>query len=75
MAYWGQHCSGVTAVTADKNEDIEEGMAIEKMVYVEAIERVDYEENGSLDGNSSIQETKKLVGVVAMVDVTRGSRS
>ena len=33
------------------------------------------EESSSLDGNFSIQETKKLVGVVAMVVVPRGSRS
>ena len=36
-------------MTADKAEDIEEGMAVEKMVDVEAVE-----ETGSLDGNSSI---------------------
>ena len=42
-------------------------MAIEKMVDVEAVE-----ETGSLDGNSSIQETKNFVGLVA---VPRGSRS
>ena len=48
-------------------------MAIEKMVDVEAIE-----ETGSMDGNSSIQETKNLVGVVAVVAKVaepRGSRS
>ena len=33
------------------------------------------EETGSLYGNSSIQETKKLVGVVAMVAEPRDSRS
>ena len=54
-------------MTVDKVEDIEEGMAVEKIVDVEAIE-----ETGSLDGNSSIQETKKLVGVV---DEPRGSKS
>ena len=48
-------------------EDIEEGMSIEKMVVVEAVE-----ETGSLDGNSSIHETKKLVGVVV---VSRDSMS
>ena len=45
-------------------EDIEEGMVA---VDVEVVE-----ETGYLDGNSSIQETKKLVGVVAE---PRGSRS
>ena len=34
-------------------------MAVDKMVDVEAVE-----ETGSVDGNSSIQETKNLVGVV-----------
>ena len=57
-------------MTADKDEDIEEGMAIEKIVDVEAVE-----ETGSLDGNSSIQETKNLIGVVAKVAAPRGSRS
>ena len=33
------------------------------------------EETGSLDGYSSIQETKKLVGWVAMVAERRDSRS
>ena len=37
-----------------------------------AVERVDYGETGSLDGNSSIQETKNFVGLVAL---SRGSRS
>ena len=32
------------------------------------------EENGSLDGNSSIQETKHLVSSVAMVADPKGSR-
>ena len=54
-------------MTADKAEDIEEGMVVEKMVDVGAVE-----ETGSLDGNLSIQETKNLVGVVAE---RRGSRS
>ena len=53
-AYWGQHYSGVAATTTDKAEDIEEGMVVEKMFDVEAVERVDYGETGSLDGNSSI---------------------
>ena len=33
------------------------------------------EETGSLDGNSSIQETKKLVGVVVVVAEPKNSRS
>ena len=33
------------------------------------------EETGSLDGNSSIQETKNFVGLVVVVVVPRGSRS
>ena len=53
-AYWGQHYSGVAAVTADKAEDIEEGMVVEKTFDVEAAERVGYGETDSLDGNSSI---------------------
>ena len=32
-------------------------------------------ETGSLDGNSSIQQTKKLVGVVAVVAEPKGSKS
>ena len=47
-------------------------MVVDKTVDVEAVERVDYGETSSLDGNSSIQETKKLVGVVAE---PRGSKS
>ena len=62
-------------MTVDKVEDIEEGMVVEKMFDVEDIERVGYGETSSLDGNSSIQETKNFVGSVAMVDVPRGSRS
>ena len=54
-------------MTADKAEDIEEGMV--------AVDGEVVEEIGSLDGNSSIQETKKLVGVVAMVAKPRGSMS
>ena len=46
-------------MTADKDEDIE-GIVVEKTVDVEVVE-----ETASLDGNSSIQGTKKLVGVVA----------
>ena len=45
-------------------------MVVEKMVDVDFVE-----ETGSLDGNSSIQETKKFVGVVAMVDEPMGSES
>ena len=47
-------------------------MVDEEMFDVEAIERVGSRETGSLDGNSSIQETKNFVGLVAM---SRGSRS
>ena len=54
-------------MTANKDKDIKEGMVVDKMVDVE-----DVEETSSLDGNSSIQETKNLVGVVAE---PRGSRS
>ena len=55
-------------MTADEGiEDIEEDMVV---VDVEVVEETD-----SLDGNSSIQETKKLVGVVDVVDETRGCRS
>ena len=50
-------------------------MVVEKMFDVEPIERVYYGETGSLDGNSSIQETKNLVGLVAVVVVPGGSRS
>ena len=66
-AYWEQHCSVVVVVTANKAEGIEEGIAVDKMVDVEFTKEI-----GSLDGNSSIQETKNLVGVVAE---PRGSRS
>ena len=76
LAYWGQHYSGVAAATIDKDEDIvEEGMVDEEMFDVEDIERVGYGEISSLDGNSSIQETKNFVGLVAVVAVFRGSRS
>ena len=52
-------------MTADEDiEDIEEGMVA---VDVEVVE-----ETGSLDGNSSIQETKNFIGLVV---VSRGSRS
>ena len=36
------------------------------MVDVETIEEVGYGETGSLDGSSSIQETKNYVGLVTM---------
>ena len=53
--YWGQHYSRFIAATADKAEDIvEEGMVVEEMFDVEAMEGVGYGETGSLDGNSSI---------------------
>ena len=65
-AYWGQNYSVVVVVTANKAEDIvEEGMVDEEMFDVEAVERVGYGETGSLDGNSSIQETNNLVRSVA----------
>ena len=47
-------------------------MVDEETFDVEDVERVGYGETGSLDGNSSIQETKNFVGLVAM---SRGSRS
>ena len=73
MPYWGQHYSGVAAATANKAEDIvEEGMVVEETFDVEVVERVGYGETGSLDGNSSIQETNNLVGLVAEL---RGSSS
>ena len=50
-------------------------MVVEKMFDVEAIERVDYGETGSLDGNSSIQETNNLVGSVDVVVEPKRSRS
>ena len=72
-AYWGQHYSGVAAATADKAEDIvEEGMVDEETFDVETIEEVGYGETSSLDGSSSIQETKNFVGLVA---VSKSSRS
>ena len=74
LAYWGHHCSRVAAATANKAQDIEEDMTIEKTVDGEAGERVDYGETGSLDGNFSIQETKSLVGSMAMLADPRGSR-
>ena len=75
-AYWGQHYLGFATVTANKTEDIvEEGMVVEETFDVEAIERVGYGETGSLDGNSSIQETKNFVGFVVVVVVSMGSRS
>ena len=75
MTYCGHHFSRVVAVTADKAGDIEEGMAIEKTIDVEAVEKDDYGETSSLDGNSSIQETKSLVGSVAVVAEPKRSRS
>ena len=75
-SYWGQHYSRVAAATADKDEDIvEEGMVDEEMFDVEAIERVGYGETGSLDGISSIQETKNSVGLVDMVAIPKGSKT
>ena len=72
-AYWGQHYSGVVAATADKAEGIvEEGMVDEETVDVENVEEVGYGEIGSLDGISSIQETKNSIGLVT---VSKSSRS
>ena len=74
-AYWGQHYFGVAAATADKDEDIvEEGMVDEEMFDVQAVEKVGYGETSSLDGNSSIQETKNFVGSMVVVAVPKGSR-
>ena len=71
-----QHYSGVTAATADtadKDEDIVEvGTVDEETFDVEIVEEVGYGENGSLDGSSSIQETKNFVGLVV---VSKSSRS
>ena len=50
-------------------------MVVEETFDVESMEGVCYGETGSLDGNSSIQETKNLVGSVAVVAKPRGSRS
>ena len=72
-AYWGQHYSGVVAATADKAEGIvNEGTVDEEMFDVEYVEEVGYGENSSLDGSSSIKETKNFVGLVA---VSKSSRS
>ena len=71
--YWGQHYSGVAAATTDKDEDIvEEGMVDEETFDVETVEEVGYGKIGSLDGSSSIQETKNFVCLVA---VSKSSRS
>ena len=75
MTYWGKNYSGVAAATANKAKDIEESMVVVKTFDVEAMERVFYGETGSLDGNSSIQETKNFVGLVVVVAMPRGSRS
>ena len=45
-------------------------MVVDKMVDVEAVG-----ETGSLDGNSSIQETENLVGSVDVVVEPKRSRS
>ena len=72
LAYWGHHYSRVEVRTADKVEDIvEEGMVDEKTFAVEAVEEVGYGGTGSLDGSSSIQETKNFVGLVVL---SKGSR-
>ena len=54
MAYWGQHCSGVAAATADTDDKAEEDTVDEEMFDVETIEEVGYGGTGSLDGSSSI---------------------
>ena len=60
-------------MTTDKDEGIvEEGTVDEEMFDVEVVEDVGYGGSGSLDGISSIQETKNFFGLVA---VSRGSRS
>ena len=62
-----------TANTTDKAEDIvEEDTVDEELFVVETVEEVGYGETGSLDGSSSIQETKNFVCLVAM---SKGSRS
>ena len=72
-AYWGQHYSGVAAATVDKVEGIVEEVTVDEETFdVEAIEEVGYGGTGSLDGSSSIQETKNFVGLVA---VSKGYRS
>ena len=72
-AYWGHHYSTVAAVITDKAEGIvQEGMVNEETFDLEFVEEVGYGGTGSLDGSSSIQETKNFVGLVA---VSRGSRS
>ena len=68
-AYWGQYYYRFAVATADK---VEEGTVDEETFDVESIEEVSYGETSSLDGSSSIQETKNFVGLVA---VSRGSRS
>ena len=42
---------------------------------MEAVEEVGYGGTGSLDGSSSIQETKNFVGLAVVVAMSRGSRS
>ena len=65
-----QHYSGVTAATTGTVDMakgiVEEGMVDEETFDVEDIEEVGYGETGSLDGISSIQETKNFVGLVAV---------
>ena len=48
-----QHCSRVATTTANKAKDIKEGMVVEDMFDVEAMEGVGYGETGFLDGISS----------------------
>ena len=41
-------------------------MVDEETFHVETVEEVGYGETGSLDGSSSIQETKNYVGLVVV---------
>ena len=66
--YWGHLYSGVAVATADKDK----GIVDEETFDVEAIEDFVYGGTSSLDGSSSIQETKNFVGLVG---VSNGSRS
>ena len=73
LAYWGQHYSRVVAATTDTAERIVAKVTVyEEMFDVEVVEEVGYGETVSLDGSSSIQETKNLFHLVA---ISKGSRS
>ena len=59
-------------MTADKAEGIiKEDTIDEETVDVETVEEVGYGENGSLDGSSSIQETKNYDGLVPVSKISR----